>query len=435
MALVYYETPTTINLVASDTYLNRIPHSNIIGEVTAITVRDATTKQIIELLDWQNDPTYPNNGIVVNCSTDLSVIVGMTINQTALISPLPTPALTNLAGAVLIFFMLSCSVCFGQGYYTPITGNTMQRGSVAITRKGNTDTVHHTSAILELSAIDRGLLFTRITEAQMLAIAAPVAGLVIYNTDSADLFYHNGSQWVSFATGSGNLPSWLLSGNAGTNGGSNFIGTTDNHGLSFKTNNIGYAYIDSLQGQKYISHLSDGHTPTFYNGVKWPQFGGINGIGFDYFNPAVASHDHLHGFVWGGDYRGVGGNQAEINMGNYNDSTNDLAVFSAHYNGSGNYELSMECIGTAGTSKIFVQNTSGIAFNFGTPQYTFPSINATAGQTFVNDGSGNISWENITYLLSLVPSYASDSAAASGGLSIGDSYYNTTSHVYTRRTT
>jgi hypothetical protein len=38
--------------------------------------------------------------------------------------------------------------------------------------------------------------------------------------------------------------SWETTGNAGTNAGNNFVGTTDNVGLSFRTNNLGRLYID-----------------------------------------------------------------------------------------------------------------------------------------------------------------------------------------------
>jgi len=44
---------------------------------------------------------------------------------------------------------------------------------------------------------------------------------------------------------------WVLGGNAGTTFGTNFIGTTDNVGLSFKTNNLQRMYINNL-GQMVI---------------------------------------------------------------------------------------------------------------------------------------------------------------------------------------
>lgn len=45
---------------------------------------------------------------------------------------------------------------------------------------------------------------------------------------------YNGSQWLNFGGSDG----WLLTGNSGTTPGSNFIGTTDNTDIRFRTNNL-----------------------------------------------------------------------------------------------------------------------------------------------------------------------------------------------------
>lgn len=58
-----------------------------------------------------------------------------------------------------------------------------------------TRTVPHSSALFQMNATDKGLLFPRMTTAQRNAIATPASGLVIYNTDSNDLQFYNGTVW------------------------------------------------------------------------------------------------------------------------------------------------------------------------------------------------------------------------------------------------
>lgn len=50
-------------------------------------------------------------------------------------------------------------------------------------------------ALIELSSITRGFVFSRMTTAQRDAIINPIAGLVIYNTTTNVLNFHNGTSW------------------------------------------------------------------------------------------------------------------------------------------------------------------------------------------------------------------------------------------------
>lgn len=94
------------------------------------------------------------------------------------------------------------------------------------------------SAVLELKAINKGFLPPRMTASQKSLIPSPKAGLLIYQTDgTAGLYVYNGSAWVPVAAGGTVLGGWSLTGNAGTNESTNFLGTTDAKPLMFKTNN------------------------------------------------------------------------------------------------------------------------------------------------------------------------------------------------------
>lgn len=92
------------------------------------------------------------------------------------------------------------------------------------------------SAMLDVSATDKGMLTPRMTNAQRNAIASPATGLLIFQTDGTPgFYYYSGSAWtaVAGATSAG----WGLSGNSGTSASSNFVGTTDGVPLRFRVNN------------------------------------------------------------------------------------------------------------------------------------------------------------------------------------------------------
>jgi trimeric autotransporter adhesin len=109
------------------------------------------------------------------------------------------------------------------------------------------------SARLDISATNKGLLVPRVnltSTTDATTITTPATGLLIYNTNAAvtggtGFYYNNGSSaapaWVKLQTGSGGSSSgWALTGNAGTDSTTNFVGTTDAKPLVFAVNN-GYA--------------------------------------------------------------------------------------------------------------------------------------------------------------------------------------------------
>lgn len=103
----------------------------------------------------------------------------------------------------------------------------------------NTGATANTNAILDVdvSTNDKGLLIPRLTTAQRTAIAglgAADEGLTVYDETTNSFWFWDGTQWLQMQnSGSG----WLLTGNAGTSPATNFVGTTDNQSLVFRTNN------------------------------------------------------------------------------------------------------------------------------------------------------------------------------------------------------
>ncbi|MEO8146501.1 MAG: tail fiber domain-containing protein [Bacteroidia bacterium] len=91
------------------------------------------------------------------------------------------------------------------------------------------------SALLDLTATDKGLLIPRLTTTQRNAISSPATGLMVYDITLVQFYYYDGSIWRPL---SDNKTAWNTTGNAGTNPSTNFIGTTDNSDIVFKRNNI-----------------------------------------------------------------------------------------------------------------------------------------------------------------------------------------------------
>ena len=107
--------------------------------------------------------------------------------------------------------------------------------NLAIGQVGIGTTSPNSSAALDVTSTNSGLLIPRLTEAQKLAIVSPATGLLIFQTDATSGFwYFNGTAWTPFGGGGNN---WSLTTNSGTNPTTNKLGTLDNNPLIIKTNN------------------------------------------------------------------------------------------------------------------------------------------------------------------------------------------------------
>jgi hypothetical protein len=102
------------------------------------------------------------------------------------------------------------------------------------------------TAGLDIDFTNKGLLIPRVNLTSLTSYNPPITGgsatntMLVYNTNNTigeGFYYWNGSSWVKFLVNSSNSDAWLRTGNAGTNPANNFIGTTDNQALGFRTNN------------------------------------------------------------------------------------------------------------------------------------------------------------------------------------------------------
>src|SRR5690554_1368327 len=106
----------------------------------------------------------------------------------------------------------------------------------------------HASSILDIHdpTGSKGLLIPKValtaTNVSAPISPTPATSLLVYNTAfsggentavSPGYYYWEGSRWIALV----GSEKWDLTGNAGTTQSSNFIGTTDDQGLTFRTNN------------------------------------------------------------------------------------------------------------------------------------------------------------------------------------------------------
>ena len=66
------------------------------------------------------------------------------------------------------------------------------------------------SAVLDVSATDKGFLLPRMTTAQRLAIPSPASSLLVFDTDSASFWYYSGAAWRKLLSAPAVVPSAVI---------------------------------------------------------------------------------------------------------------------------------------------------------------------------------------------------------------------------------
>lgn len=137
------------------------------------------------------------------------------------------------------------------------------------------------SAMLDIASTNTGLLIPRVALTATNAagpITTPATSLLVYNTATAGTapnnvvpgyYFWNGTAWIQLLTPSNaSNVAWSLTGNAGTNAATNFIGTTDDRAMVYKSNNQSFlemgsrstlglvqGFTDYTDGTEKVSHL------------------------------------------------------------------------------------------------------------------------------------------------------------------------------------
>jgi hypothetical protein len=78
-----------------------------------------------------------------------------------------------------------------------IVGVFLLSSSTIFAQVGIGTTSPNNAAELDVNSTSKGVLFPRMSNAQMTAISNPSQGLQIYNTDANCMYFYNGQQWVS----------------------------------------------------------------------------------------------------------------------------------------------------------------------------------------------------------------------------------------------
>ena len=120
--------------------------------------------------------------------------------------------------------------------------NSLLAQNVAINADGSKP---NQNAMLDIKSSTKGLLIPRMTTDARLRIEA-TQGLMVYDVNTNSFWYNTGKAWQSISTTEAMSASgaWLLTGNAGTVDGVNFVGTIDSVPFNVRVNNQRSGRID-----------------------------------------------------------------------------------------------------------------------------------------------------------------------------------------------
>ena len=105
------------------------------------------------------------------------------------------------------------------------------------------------SAILQATSTTKGFLPPSLTTTQRDSVSNPATGLIVFNNSLNQLQINVGTPVAPVWTVTGGLNAyWSAMGNTGTVPGTNYLGTTDNAPLGFRTNGVERMRIDSTTG-------------------------------------------------------------------------------------------------------------------------------------------------------------------------------------------
>jgi Collagen triple helix repeat (20 copies) len=155
----------------------------------------------------------------------------------------------------------------------PLSIGTNNIKQLTVLPGGNTGigtTTPNPSAILDLSATNKGFLMPRLTSAQRTAVAAPAEGLKVYDTDTKTFWYYNGTGWIESVSGSSSGGYWGFNGTNifNTNAGNVGIGTNNAANkltVQSTPNNFGITHTD---GTIQVSTFVGGSTGGGWIGTK-----------------------------------------------------------------------------------------------------------------------------------------------------------------------
>ena len=187
------------------------------------------------------------------------------------------------------------------------------------------------SAKLDITSTSSGLLVPRMSSLQRTNIATPAQDLLVYDTDTNTFWFYNASAWTNLSVSAS--AGWSLTGNAGTNPSTHFMGTTDNQPLRWRVNNTWAGEIHPTNGNVFFGLSSGQANTTGYqntangaNALKLNTSGHVNtALG----NLALAANTTEHFTT------AIGGSALSSNTAvGYNTATGSAALY---FSSTGNY--------------------------------------------------------------------------------------------------
>jgi len=261
----------------------------------------------------------------------------------------------------------------------------------------------NSSAMLDVSSTEKGILIPRMTLSQRNDISNPVTGLMIYQTNNTPGFYfYNGSSWVVVGDGATSINSLY---DGVSDGSSIFLGNGSGVSDDGTSNqNLGYGisalnantngYENTAIGIEALKLTTEGH-----------------------HNTALGIHS-LSAITTGSNNTALGTNTGISNTG----SGNIFIGANAAYNELGSNKLYIENSASS-TPLIYGDFSSDLLRVNGTLDinnaYQLPTSDGTSGQTLKTDGSGSLTWSDDTNTGATSINELSDAATDNNSLFLG----------------
>ena len=263
------------------------------------------------------------------------------------------------------------------------------------------------SAGLDISYTNKGLLVPRVALTATNAagpITSPATSLLVYNTATAGTapnnvipgyYYWNGLSWNMLVTGSQTTNySWAITGNTGTSYPANYLGTTDNFGLHFKTYGIHRLWLDSL------GSVAVGTSPTFSTTREKFLVDAGTTSSFNVISGKGNINNYLQLNIQNNNAGTTASSDVVATADNGNESTNyvDMGINSsantAAFFGAANDAYLYNAGGSVGGNFFIGTSTAGKNLGFLTGGGTTGAVSGTNERIHIDGTTGNVGIAN-----------------------------------------
>ncbi len=285
----------------------------------------------------------------------------------------------------------------------------------------NTNALPNSSALLDLASTTKGILIPRMTTGERNAIAAPAAGLLVFDNSTNSFWFYNGTQWTALITGGGSS-NWSVLGN------------------DLYNNNAGNVGIGASTPSAKLTVNGDAVIST--------------GLGIATTTPDLATYKldvngsiHNTGNIYTSGNVGIGTNSPGYKLQVDNGSiaihnTTDLKDWAMSYNSSSNrFQIAEDA-----ASRLVILNGGNVGLGTTTPAYKLDVVGAIrasgniqsqgnvsiTGTATVYSGDGIVRSSNGNQLRTQLYSGAISANLSAGGsitFNIGFSAFSTAPHI------